>query len=331
MRTSFTVLLGVTLATGLLITGCKKEGTMGPSSDQTPAGVSNELSAMQVSAVADQYVVDGSDVYAFVDPKVATTNYDDSFAKVDDAITPLRWGRTISAVTRTVTVSILPGDTLSVAHVARMVTGILKIKTRINGVDTLLAKSFTDTSSKNVIFFRVGHDAVKYWKNWLPVASSLVSGATSPAPAGNAIAITTVEVRTSSDTLTITDPSAYWLRYRWLMMGRGGRKDVPQFRMGDSVTVRATVMSQVADTDLVALREGFGLRSLRFKRAQMALVSQSGPDGSGYYTRVYEKHLVPRFFVGDFHLGVDALTKSTLYDSTAPYSVSWWGVPFRMF
>ncbi len=324
---AFPVLVG-----GLVLVGCQKDNSTSPT-DQAPAGVTNEQTAMVNSASTDEFVTNASDVYAFADPKVAPTNYNDatSLSKTDTAITPLRWGRTITSVSRTIDVNVLPGDTLAYAHITRTVTGTLHIRTTINGIDSVFTKSFSDTSGKNVIFRRVAHDTKKYWLNWVPVASSLVVGGTSPMPASNGIVVTKIQLLGGGDSITISDPESFWLRYKWLNMFHGGRGDIPQFTMGDSVSVTATVLSQSPDTDMVALRHGFGLQSLRYERARMTLVSQSGPDGNGFYTKVYTKTIMPRFGIGSFYVGVDALTKATLYDSNAPYSASWWGVPYRMY
>ena len=36
------------------------------------------------------------------------------------------------------------------------------------------------------------------------------------------------------------------------------------------------------------------------------------------------------FHRGFFNMAVDAMTNETLFDDTAPYSVSWWGAPYRV-
>ena len=61
------------------------------------------------------------------------------------------------------------------------------------------------------------------------------------------------------------------------------------------------------------------------------MTSQSGPDGSGFYTRTYEKQVPVRLYPGYFHFGIDAVTHATLFDDVAPYSVAWWGVPYRVY
>ena len=91
-------------------------------------------------------------------------------------------------------------------------------------------------------------------------------------------------------------------------------------------------MSTSADTDVVALRFGFDL--FHKKRVQLALVSET-KNTDNTFTRVYEiSRTAPQywhFHAGWFNLGVDAMTRGTVYDDTAPYSVSWWGIPYRVF
>ena len=87
-----------------------------------------------------------------------------------------------------------------------------------------------------------------------------------------------------------------------------------------------------ADTDLVALR--FGFDGTRERRAKLAMTSQVA-NGDGTFTRVFEVSkttpLFMHFHTGWFNMGVEAMTKATLYDDQAPYTVSWWGIPYRIF
>jgi hypothetical protein len=91
--------------------------------------------------------------------------------------------------------------------------------------------------------------------------------------------------------------------------------------------MRATLMSASPDTDVVALRYGFD--GAHFRRNRMSLVNESN-NGDGTYTRVYELRWQVHFHRGFFHAGVDAMVKGTLFDDQAPYSVSWWGIPYRV-
>jgi hypothetical protein len=330
MKKPLQILWILSLLVSLAVVGCKKDDVTGTTSDAAPAGVTNEQSAMKYFAQNDEFV--NNDEVAFADKSIAPTDYDESFAKTDASITPLRWGRFVTSVTRTVTVTTQPGDSLSSARIDRTIVGVLKIKTISSTGDTVtISKDFQDKSVKNVIFKRVAHDTKRYWLNWVPVATSLVTGGTNPVPANEGINITKLELTAGDTTVTVTDPLATWLRYRWLKLFNGGKADVPVLTPGSMVTIKATVQSQSADSDIVVLRHGFGHGSGHFKRLRMTMTSQSGPDGSGFYTRTYEKQVPIRIYPGMFHFGVDAVTRATLFDDVAPYSVSWWGIPYRVF
>ena len=155
---------------------------------------------------------------------IAPTDYDETVSKVDAAITPLRWGRFVTSVTRTVTVTTQPGDTHFHCphrphhHRRAEDQGAL----RHRRYRPRSQRTFQDTSAKNVVFKRVARETKRYWLNWLPVATSLVSGGTGPAPANEAILITRLELSAGGNTVTVTDPLATWLRYRWLKMFNGG-------------------------------------------------------------------------------------------------------------
>jgi hypothetical protein len=326
MKQTTMVLLAAVMTTGLLVTGCKKDN--GPD-EAAPVGVTNEEQAMQYFAKNDEFVA--NDEQTFEDKAIENFDYG-TFGKVDAAITPLRWGRFVTSVTRTVTTTIQPGDTIAIAVVDKSITGTLKIR-GINGTgDTVtIEKPFTDASKRNVIFKRVNRSTDIYWLNWVPVATSLVEGGT--ASPNNQIDITKLVLYVSTtDTITITDPNSYFLRYRWLKLFNGGRKDVPEFLAGQALKLQVTVVSASADTDFVALRYGVGNNN--HKRVRLALVSEVN-NGDGTYTRMFEiARTAPQyvhFHRGWFHMGIDAVTRATLMDDVAPYSVSWWGVPYRVF
>ena len=106
------------------------------------------------------------------------------------------------------------------------------------------------------------------------------------------------------------------------------RPPVPELLEGQQLSMRVTVLSASADTDLVALRFGFDLFHKR--RARMNIVSEQD-NGDGTFTRVYERMWTVPPVRGFFHAAVDAMTHGTIFDDTEPYSVSWWGVPYRVF
>lgn len=306
----------------MLVVGCHKN-TTAPEDDGAPVGVTDEQSAIKDLAVNDEFVK--NDELTFADQEVQPTDYGYLFGKIDAAIIPLRWGRFISGVTRDVNVRVLPGDTTAIAHVRKVVRGTLKIK-GLRGVDTILVeKPFSDQSDRNMLFKRVDRNAKRYWRNWIPIATSLVEGGT---PNGQ-IEIKKIEMITpGGDIITITDPQNFYLRYRWLGH-RNGDRDMAELRGGDSTRVRVTLESASPDTDLVALR--FGFNSVAKNRARMFLTRQD-VGGSLGYVKVFERTFYVHSRPGHFHAGIDAATKATLFDDDpTKYSVSWWGIPYRVF
>ena len=323
MKKSIVLLMLLAVTAGIFVTGCKKDEGPG---EQAPTGVSNEQTAIVYAATNDEFVK--NDEATFVDADMQPTDYGNfGLGKTDAAVTPLRWGRVITSVTREVTTEVLPGDTLAVATVKKVFSGNLKIRARNLAGDTVvITKPFTDNATRLVIFKRVNRDTDRYWLNWVPVASSLVKGGT--AEPNNLVTLTKVELLVPGvDTVTVEDPLTYFIRYKWLRIFTGGRKDIPELTPGAQVTVRATIVSSSSDTDFVALR--YGCDAFHFRRNRMALVSETD-NGNGSFTRVYEKSWPVHFHRGYFHAGVEAMTKGTLFDDVAPYSVSWWGVPYRV-
>lgn len=313
---------------GSILAGCSKDDVAGTDDDQgtAPVGVNNETEAMKYYAAQDEFVK--NDEATFTDDEMQPTDYG-TFGKIDAAITPLRWGRFVSTVTTNITVTVQTGDSLAIAHVEKTIEGTFRVRGINETNDTVMVeKPFTDVSTRNVIFKRVRRDVRRYWLNWLPVASSLVDGGT--IPPNNTIDITQLQLfLPNGDTLTITDPNNYYFRYRWTYLFTGGRKDVPELTPNQRVVMQATVVSAHADTDLVALRYGVG--TFQKRRMRMTLVSETFDPGTQLYTRIYQTPFLVHAHRGFFTAGVDAVSHETLFDDEAPYAVSWWGVPYRVF
>ncbi len=321
MKTSYAAFVILAAMVGPGVMGCNRETAPG---EQSPSGVSDEVSAMQYYAANDAFV--RSDEMTFADSDIEPMDYT-TFGKIDAAVAPLRWGRIITSVTRNITITVQPGDTLAIGNVERIVSGNLRIRARAEAGDTVtITKPFTDRSTRIVIFKRVARAIERYWLNWVPVATSLVSGATvSP---NNLIRIAELkQYLPNGDSITVTDPSAFFLRYRWLRLFLGGQKDAPELVAGSMVRLRATVVSASRDTDVVSLRYGFDLFHAR--RLRMKCTGET-ENGDGSFTRVFECTWPVHFHIGFFTAGVDAMTKATLFDDQAPYSVNWWGIPYRV-
>jgi len=319
MKNAFVVLGGL-LAIGLVFTsGCNKNNGPTSSTGTTPTGT---IAAIEALAASDSLVQ--NDDVTFADNSIQSTDYG-SLTKTDSAITPIRWGRFINSVTRTMNTTMEPGDTLAVVTINKTIVGVFKIQYATGNGDTIISKPFQDKSVRNLVFRRAKFDTTI----WYSVATSLVAGGTNPAPAGNAINITQVQVFFPNDTVTVTDPTNYYLHYLWENFFAWGRVEVPLVHGGDKVTIQATVVSASADTDLVALRYGFLSLIAPGRRQHMALVSQVS-NGDGTFTRVYQTVWHVHFHFGFFNTGIDAVTRGTLYDNTLPYSASWWGIPYRV-
>lgn len=320
------VALAVLLA-GVLITGCSDQTAP---EEQAPIGVTNEEAAMTYFATNDEFV--RNDEETFQDLTAEPMEYG-TFGKIDAEITPVCFARVVTGVTRTVTTTVQPGDTLAVANVKKDITGIFKIKAVTAAQETvLIEKPFNDAAERNIIFKRVARDPRRYWLNWVPVATSLVEGGT--VTPNNNIAITELALfLPDGETVTITDPTSYYLRYRWVRMMQGAdrMKDVPELSGGQAIRLQVTLESASPDTDIVALRYGFG--GFNKRRVKMNLVSET--FNGEKYVRVFEtsrtRPVYVHYYRGFFHMGVDAITHETLFDDAAPYAASWWGVPYRVF
>ena len=165
------------------------------------------------------------------------------------------------------------------------------------------------------------------------MATSLVNGGT--VASTPTVKITKLEfINPNGDKIEVTDPNNYYLRYKWLRLFTGGQKDVPELIAGQEVKILVTVESTSPEEDLVALRYGVG--GGQKKRVRLTMTSSPTDPVGGIYTRVYEISRTSPKFVhfhrGFFNMGVDVMTKASLYsDDLNAYAVNWWGVPYRVF
>jgi hypothetical protein len=321
----------------VLAAGCSDSDNVVDPLNQPPAGVNDEQAAIRYIAANEDF--SANDEQTMNDGQLQPAEYGVA-GKVAADITPIRFGRFIRNVTRNVEVAVGPGDTVAEAMVTKDIYGVFRIRGVAGSGDTVtVSKEFHDRAHRRVIFRRVDRDSVRWWRNWIPVGSSLIAGGTVE-PNDN-IAITKTELfLPNGDTVTVSDPLGTLLRYRWgppmPHPPDGGMMDsthrdpppVPELLDGQELTMRVTVRSASADTDLVALR--FGCDLLHKRRAQMRLVSEKA-NGDGTFTRVFARTWTVPPLPGFFHVAVDAATRGTVFDDAEPYSVSWWGMPYRVF
>jgi hypothetical protein len=243
-----------------------------------------------------------------------------------DSLIPLRWGRHITGVTRTSEATII-GDSIANVLLTKTITGEFRVGygTRTPDttiVDTVVDKPFTNVVQRKVTFRRIARHEDKF-RNWIPVAVTMVLGKTQ---GGNPFSIVSMEVdETRFDRhLSFTDPLNTW----FVLGFRHGT--VPVVPAPDTITVRVTVLGADTAGEIVHLRHGVGGGEHReFRRSRMRLVSSTGSAGA--YTRVYERQFVarrPAWEIGRFNLVVDVLSRGSIFDMAAPYANEFWGMPY---
>ena len=336
MKKALFVAWGALLVALPLVTGCDQSAT--EPEQAAPAGVSNEEEAIRYFAANDDFVL--NDEETLDDQSVEPLDYG-TFGKVGAEITPLRFGRFITGITKTIEVNFEPGDTIAIAHVEKEMRGMLKIMgINADGDTATYEKPFTDKLVRNIMFKRIARETRRYWLNWVPVATSLIEGGTTPESNINITELTVY--LPNGETVVVSDPESYFMRYRWLRLFQNGESDapqlerwrwswdVPEFNAGEPIKLQVKLESAGADPDVVVLRYGFGFGNKRRIRLEMVSEELNG----GLYMRTYETSQASPVFChfhrGFFNMAVEGMTKETLFDDVAPYAVSVWGVPYRV-
>lgn len=242
-----------------------------------------------------------------------------SLAKTTAPIIPLAWGRRVDNASRSVTFD-RSGDTVVVATIVFSMSGEILIAHRDTVQDTTLIaeKPFAESITRKVRFTRVARTDHPR-QNW---KMREVSGADGGTTSSASISFTELKAIAGDDTLTVTDPTEFFIRFPAF----AGRR-MYALHDGTSLTVRLTLTSTEADTDMVFIHRPFQwLNSsiLRPARIRMSLVSEAG---SGPYTRVYEYSWTSHI-PGSHHFFVSGITRSSLFDDSAPWSTKIWGVPY---
>jgi hypothetical protein len=328
MKRLFSLLI-LTMLAALLITGCSKDDGVSPvqdPNDQLYGSAQTDQQFFELYAQNDEYST--SDETSMNDGDQPQALDDFSVGKVTIPIRPLRWARFIRSFNRLVTLDSVTADSLAYLTVTKTWEGVLLIAAAYDDTssvpDTVLRKPFTGQATKRFIFKRIANTAVR-WRNWRPVAISLIEGGTT---SSSAIAISQVKMLFERggvpDSITVTDPNSTFLRFRRIFDVQAG--EVPDIQGGHEVTMQVTVVSTDPDTDHVVLRYGFSRDGLHRRRMRLHLVSETF-DGAAY-TRVYQRTYTMHFLRGVFCAAIDANTHSTMFDDAAPVANSWWGVPY---
>lgn len=296
----------------LLLAGCKD-------SIDEPVGTDEDYFSSVVTGQEDTLSdFAGSEVEA-LDEGAVLRSLIPGLAKSGAApVTPLRYGRIIDSVRRSLTRPITRfGDTIAIANVHVTINGRYIVQA-LSGVDTVvIRKPYTEVLECNFRFERIA--STRYpRRNWRLDAVSVIGGGTTNAAA----VITELRVTTPNTTFIVTDPGNYYLQLtRWWLRLLPVLNNVP-------VTMQVTVQSTKADEDLVTLHYlpgTFGLHHTPFAKISEA---QNG----GTYTRVYEKSWTVSGSIRRYaHLMVSATTRESLYDdATGNFSSTTWGIPYKV-
>lgn len=316
--------------------GCSSSST---SPTQTPM---TDQTALQTQVATSDSVADfaASDEASIDDNGMQNDEYDGiasmppalaGLSKVTaDSIYPVRWGRVIfwNQIVRNYTIVIV-GDTVATVTIKKSIPGqfLVGLGTRTPDtviVDTIIKKPFTEDVQRLVRFKRVAHTTDPF-RNWVPVALTLVQGKTDTV--NNKFSIVSLEISENAIPFnqTITDPLNTWFRlgiYHTTM---------PVFPIGDSVDIRVTITSSDSLAEMVYLHHGIAGSHLERRRVRMPLVATSGPPGNR--TRVYDRMIhvgLPTWAIlaARFNATVDVFSHGSVYDNAAPFSNEFWGLPY---
>jgi hypothetical protein len=295
------------ICTLLFVAGCQNN-VVGPTVGEKDLSAIKELIGSDPLFTNDGPTLNDEDVVSF-----------GTLGKTTAPIYPIGWGRRISSVSREVTFDAI-SDTVVVATITHTLTGEVRIRAKYSVSDTsftLITKPLTEKTVRKVKFYRIRRTDDPR-RNWQPREVSGTAGGTHNAQ----VVINKLEVTIGNDTITITDPTDYFMK-----LGRFGGREVPVFGASTPIKVRVTITSTERDTDFVSLhRPGMMMGNL-FKPAQIRMrLVQERAVGSNY-ERVYE-HSWTGHFPGRHHVFISALTRQSLFDDEAPFSSKVWGVPY---
>lgn len=278
------------------------------------AGCQSTTEPVEDKYAVFQELIDGDEL--FNDAAVLTGDQDvpsPSLMKTSTPIIPVVWGRHITSASRSVMFE-EQADTVVVATITTTISGDVKIAALDSLQDTtvtIVSKPFTETVTRKVKFYRIANTN-RVRDNWRMREVSALKGGTTNA----ILTIDSLEVTIGGNTLTVTDPNDYFLRFAQF----AGRL-MPSIDVQDTITVRVTVTSTESDTDFVMLHRPALLRPAH---KRMRMISQTG---SGPYTRVYELSWNGQV-KGRHHFYVSAITRNSLFDDVAPWATQIWGFPY---
>ncbi len=303
-------LLAFSLVGIILISGCTKE------SELTFPLTNADKEVIKQIIESDDFIT--SEDVALNDGTYLPPNFE--FGSLSKEFYPLRWGRVVKRVVKDYDYDQV-NDTLVVVTITRTVESDLKIAgTYTQGKktpDTVITKPLTEVFKRKVQVVKKASADTTRARRWRIWAVSLVQGGTQ----NSNITIKKITLTLpDGNTIEVTDPLNQFYRPGFL-----GRHGIPSFNPSALVKFTVTVQSAAPDTDIVAMT--YGVDRFGFFRARKLfnMVSSSGNE------EVYEAELKVHMHRGNFNAMIHAISRESLYDDSAPISVSVWGVPYVVF
>lgn len=241
--------------------------------------------------------------------------YGDGFDTEGDSIYPIKIGRRITG--RNVDFSVShESDTIAVGTIIRTVKGSLIIiaSTDPEHSDTVkYIKPFTQTFTRKIKFRRIRRTPFPR-RNWIIDGVSLTEGVSIP----TSLSFSELELISGrGEKLSFSDPLNTFLK----------RKDLPVFKVGDTVKVFVKVENTSGFGEGVMLHHG---ARHRFQKARGRLndvgIYPDKAAGDGIYSGFWVVRRPSRRHI--FHAFIDAMDHGTIFNSDAPFNSLVWGFPY---
>jgi len=261
-----------------------------------------------------------SDIVPLDDGDAYSSDYSGGSTKISDRGYPLRWGRIIHRVTKSVGFDEVSDDCV-IATVTRTIDGILKIaapfqlSTRMR--HSPISKPFTENSIRKAQFLRVAATKDPS-RNWKLNGISHVNGGTKEAN----VSISEFMLRSQNgETISLKSPD----ENTW-PFGVKGSSHLATMAGDADLDVKVKLQTSEVEPNMVVLRSGF-----RGKWGQRSLLPLKLENRIGdHYIHTYENTVraLPR--PGVFHAVVEAISRETLCDMEAPVLTKFWGIPYTV-
>ncbi len=212
-------------------------------------------------------------------------------------------------------------------------------------VDTVIHKPFTSTITRYLKYKKMsntGNDTL----DWKITSVSLPFGGTETTNIIISKLIITPAQGTS--VITINNPAEYFftvgkdkdkvddndeednekMELEHMLQISGDFKLSTWFKKDEDLKLRVEVLSQSADPDVLTITYGAMMNGEHRTKYKFDLVS-SAQEGI-FYRRVYERSWKMQPYGGRMHAVINALTRSSVYDTNAGVEEKTWGIPYKV-